>query len=775
MVEPENAVYEFGPFQLDTAKRLLFRDGQLVSASPKLLDTLVILVRHHGQLLEKDELMRLIWPKTVVEESNLAIQVSQLRKLLSEAMGVDPIATVPRRGYRFVAPVRALSAVSPPPVPAAPAAPPREATPAPPPRARRLRWWVAATLLLLMIILSVLWWRTRSAGTAATALLTEKDSILLADVQNETGEPVFDSTLRQALSIQLEQSPFLALVSDQRIQHTLALMKQPAGARLTPEVAWEVCQRTASAAVIYPSLANLGTQYILGVRAVDCRSGNSLSNQQVTVLGKDHVLAAVDQAATALRGRLGESLTQIARYNTPIEQATTASLPALEAYSAGWLLNYGKGDAAGAISFYQRAIQLDPEFAMAYAALGQAYSNLYQRGEAAHYLQRAYALRERVSEREKFYIESRYQRLVTGNLEKARLANAQWSQVYPRDAVPLTSLALIDRYLGQYARAIAEARQAVRLSPDSAQSYANLSFGYLPLNRLEEAKAVAAEAQGKHLDSPLLRLTLYLIAYLQKDRSAEETLEAWSVGQGIEDRFLEHKSLQYAYSGQLGRALELSQRAMGVALRGNAAEIAAGDQAAWAVFEALVGNGRDAARDAAAALALSDDRDTRYASALALALAGETAAAQAAAAPLASGFPEDTAVQLCFLPTIRAVLALQQGEGERSLELLEAARPYEAGSVATLYPAYIRGLVHLARRHPDDALREFQKIIDLPGVVLDDPVGALARLGRARAYAQAGATQRARGAYRDFLALWQDAAPDVPLLGAARQELAALK
>jgi eukaryotic-like serine/threonine-protein kinase len=775
MAEPENAVYEFGPFQLDAAKRLLFRDGQLLSASPKLLDTLVILVRHHGQLLEKDELMRLIWPKTVVEESNLAIQVSQLRKLLSEAMGGDPIATVPRRGYRFVAPVRTVSAVSPAPEPPVVAAPPAAAPSASAATGSRARWLGTGLLLVLAVLGAVLWWHRRSAATQATGLLTEKDSILLADVQNETGEPVFDSTLRQALSIQLEQSPFLALISDQRIQHTLALMKQPAGTRLSPQVAWEVCQRTAGAAVIYPSLANLGNQYILGVRAVDCRSGNSLANQQVAVIGKDHVLGAVDQAATALRGRLGESLTQIARYNTPIEQATTASLPALEAYSAGWLLNYGKGDSAGAIAFYQRAIQLDPEFAMAYAALGQAYSNLYQRGEAARYLQRAYALRERVSEREKFYIESRYQRLVTGNLEKARLANAQWSQVYPRDAVPLTSLALIDRYLGQYQRAITEARQAVELAPDSAQSYANLSFGYLPLNRLDEAKAVAAEAESKHLDSPLLRLTLYLIAYLRNDRSAAEALEAWSVGQGIEDRFLEHKSLQYAYAGQLGRALELSQRAMGVALRGNAAEIAAGDQAAWAVFEALVGNGRDAARDAAAALALSDDRDTRYGSALALALAGETDRAQEAAAPLASGFPEDTAVQLCFLPTIRAVLALQQGDGARSLQLLEAARPYEAGSVAGLYPAYIRGLADLAQRHPEAALREFQKIIDLPGVVLDDPVGALARLGRARAYAQAGATERARSAYREFLALWQDAAPDVPLLSAARQELTALK
>jgi Flp pilus assembly protein TadD len=344
-----------------------------------------------------------------------------------------------------------------------------------------------------------------SAGPTADKPLSDKDSVLLADVDNESGDAVFDQTLRLALSIQLEQSPFLTLISDQQIQRSLMLMKQPKSARLTPELAWELCQRNGAEVVIYPSIAKLSDQYILGIRAINCRTGDPVANQQSTAPDKDHVLQAVDSSATELRRRLGESLSQVQKYNTAIEQATTASLPALEAYSVGWMMNYRKGDSAGALAFFRRAIQIDPDFAMAYAALGQAYSNGYEPAHAAQYLRRAYALRERVSDREKFYIESRYQRLVTGDLIKARLANEQWAQLYPRDAVPLTSLALIDRYLGQYERALSEAQQALHLSLDSAQSYANLCFSYLLLNRLPEARSLASEALAKQLDSPIYR------------------------------------------------------------------------------------------------------------------------------------------------------------------------------------------------------------------------------------------------------------------------------
>jgi len=817
MPEREPVVFEFGPFQLDNSQRLLFRDGEVIPVSPKAIETLISLVRNHGRLVEKEELIRQVWPGSVVEESNLAIQISHLRKILSQAMGADPIATIPKRGYRFVAPVTRVSVIKaahyatpvgnslaePVPGEPTPAAPiPVERIPAEPAiveagtaagpatsiSTRLLVWTVALaimTLLILTAFLGVTRLRTHPAPAAAvrtaapvarpTTMLTDRDSVLLADIQNETGEAVFDRTLRQALTIQLEQSPFLALVSDQQIQHALLMMRQSKTARLSPELAWEVCQRTGTAAVIYGSIATLGNQYILGFRAVNCRTGDSMASQQITAEGKDHVLKAVDDAATALRNKLGESLAQVEAYHTPIEQATTPSLSALQAYSVGWLMNYWKGDSASAVSFFRRAIELDPGFAMAYAALGQTYSNLYEPGRAAQHLKRAYELRERVSEREKFYIESRYERIVTGNLEKARLINQQWAQVYPRDALPHASLGLIDRYLGQYERGLTEAAEALRLAPDSAQSYPNLAFGYILLNRLAEAKALDAEAQAKNLDSPLLRLNLYFLAYLQKDQAAALQLEAWSAGRtGVEDRFLADRSSQYAYSGQLTKALELSQRAIASALRSGAKETAAGYENNWAVFEALIGNAAEARRYAAVALRLAEERDSKYGSALAFALAGDKARARQLADSLEKDFPEDTAVQFCFLPTLRAALVLP-GDAAQALEILKAATPYELGKVTNLYPVYLRGEAFLATRQPSEAAAEFQKIIGLPGVVTDDPVGAVAHLQLARAYAMQGSVDKARAAYRDFLALWQEASPTIPVLAAARSELGKLQ
>jgi tetratricopeptide (TPR) repeat protein len=600
--------------------------------------------------------------------------------------------------------------------------------------------------------------------------------VLLADIQNETKEAAFDSTLRQALSIQLEQSPSLSLVSDQEIQHLLAMMKQPKTAHLSPELAWELCQRGGNTVVIYPSIANLADQYILGLRALDCRTGNSLANQQSAATGKDHVLQAVDEAATELRRRLGESLPQLQRYNTPIEQATTPSLAALQAYSVGWLMQYRRGDSAGAVAFFQRAVQLDPGFAMAYAALGQTYSNRYEPAEAAKYLKRAYALREHVTERERFYIESRYERAVSGDLEKARLVNQQWAQVYPLDAMPRTSLALIDRYLGQYDRALSEASEANRLAPDSSQGYANLAFSYLLLNRLDEAKAVDDEAQARNLDSPLVRLNLYFLASLRNDRSAVEQLDAWSAGQaGVEDRFLNQKSLDLAHDGHISKALDVSQAAVASALRTGARETAAGYEAAWAVLEGIVGNDTDARRYATAALALAQDRDSEFWAALAMAMAADNARAQALGDSLSKELPEDTAVRFCFVPTIRAQLALNAGNAAQAIEILEATRPYELGKVTGLYPVYIRGEALRSVQRLDEAAVEFQKIIDRPGVVLNDPIGELALLQLARVYAAQGLREKAATAYQGFLAPWQEAGTSIPLVAKAQSELAGLK
>ena len=794
--------YEFGPFRLDASRRLLYRDLELVGISPKAVDTLIALVRNHGQLSEKEALIREIWPDTVVEESNLAIQISNLRKLLGEAMSPDPIATVPRRGYRFVAPVRELespqhavaTAVNASTTPAAPASPDSPSVPAAPPihtlaaenggaapasapavRRRLLKRIVAAALLTLSVALFALWHGRRAATVPPTGGLTDKDSVLLADVQNETQDALLDTTLRQALTVQLEQSPFLKLISDQQIDRSLSMMKQPRGTRLTRDVAWEVCQRTGSAAVIYGSIATLANQYVFGLRAENCRTGDSIGSEQTTASDKEHVLRAVDDAATALRARLGESLTQIQSYHTPIEQATTASLPALQAYSQGWAMNYARGDPAGAIAFFQRAIDLDPEFAMAEAAFGQTFANLHEPGLAAKHLRRAYELRARVSERERFYIESRYERAVTGDLEKARLINRQWAQIYPRDPLPEISLGLIDRYLGQYERGLTEALSALRLSPDSAQSYANLAFSYLLLNRVPEARATADEAQQKGLDSPLMRLDLYFQAYLNGDAGAADGLLAWATGQsGLEDRFLADKSLQLAHAGQHDKAWEFARRAIESALRAGEKETAAGYEGDWGVFEALVGNDKAARHHAVEARKLSDDRDSAYSSALALALAGDEAEVAPIVEALRQAYPSDTAVQFCYLPTIQAALALRQRDAAHALELLETTRPYELGKVTDLFPVYLRGQAYLAEGRAEESAREYQKIMALPGVVYDDPMGTLTHLQLARAYALRRDSPLARQHYEQFLRLWQDADPLPPLL-AARSELAHLQ
>jgi eukaryotic-like serine/threonine-protein kinase len=639
-------------------------------------------------------------------------------------------------------------------------------------KSTRFRWAAAISATIVVAGLAMGGWLFFSRKAHA---LTEKDTIILADFTNTTGDTVFDGALRQGLEMQLEQSPFLSLVSEERMQKALRLMDQPPDAKLTPEVARQLCQRTQSVAVIYGSIANLDNQYILGLRASNCHTGDSLANQQITAEGKENVLKAMDKAATKLRGELGESLVLVQKYNTPIEEATTPSLPALEAYSAGRLMMVGKANSPGAVPFFQRAIQLDPNFAMAYAALGNAYSNLQETGRAAEYLRKAYDLRERVSERERFYIESHYHHFATGDLEKARQVYEQWEQTYPRDAGPRTNLAAIDSFLGQHERSVIQATEALRLSPEDAQNYANLVDGYIYTNRLSEAKALAGEAESKGLDSPELRHLLYVIAYLQKDTEGAEKQASWSVGQpGVEDLFLGDEAQRAAYSGKLEKARELSRRAVSSALRTDEKETAAGYEINAALREGFFGNAAEAKRHAAAALTLAKDRDTQYGGALAFAITGENARARQLGDSLGKRFPEDTAVQFCYLPTIRAMLALGQNDPAQAIQILEAAKPYELGSAAVLYPAYVRGEVLLAAKKGGEAAVEYKKIFDNPGAVGDEPIGALAHLGLARAYVLQSDTAKAKTAYQDFLTLWKDADPDIPILMQAKAEYAKL-
>ncbi|MGB2890323.1 MAG: protein kinase [Candidatus Acidiferrales bacterium] len=675
---------------------------------------------------------------------------------------------------------------------------------------RKVPWkiLVPAALVVAALLAAALYWYSRQSPK-----LTEKDSIVVADFTNTTGDAVFDGTLRQGLTVQLEQSPFLSQVSEDQIQQTLKLMGQSADARLTPEIAREICQRTGSAAVLNGSIAQIGTLYNVILKAVNCANGQSLASAEAQAGDKNHVLDALGKAASEIRTKLGESLSTVQKFDTPVEQASTPSLEALQAYSLG-LKMIGADEFAAAVPILQRAIHLDPNFAMAYAALATCYSNLGETSLAAENAKKAYELRDRVSEREKFYIDSHYHGFVTGNVEHARQVYELWAQSYPRDEVPPTNLSTIDVFLGRYDKALAESQDAFRLDP-SGLNYSNLVSGFIVLDRLEEARATAEEAQAKKLDSSYLRIGLYQLAFLQNDAAGMAQQVAWSAGKsGVEDILLAEEANTAAYFGRLGKARNFSDRAVGSAEQAQEKETAAGYEADAGLREALLGNAAEARRRATAALRLSTGRDVQYGAALALAFAGDVAEAQGLVDDFAKRFPEDTIVQLNYLPTIRAQLALLRHDPAKTIDLLQAATPYELGQVGTggtflpaVYPILVRAEACLASKQGAQAAAEFQKIVNHRGIVLNEPMAAPAHLGIARAYAmQAGfdfvaaapapvgasaarrtvpaggasnvpadALAKARTAYQDFLALWKDADPDIPILIAAKSEYAKLK
>jgi tRNA A-37 threonylcarbamoyl transferase component Bud32 len=606
--------------------------------------------------------------------------------------------------------------------------------------------------------------------------LGHNDTIVLADFANGTGDPVFNDALRQGLAVQLEQSPFLSLISEKLIQQNLRLMGQSPDARLTPELARDLCQRAGSKAYIAGSISNLGKDYLIAIHAVNCATGDSLAQQQVQATGKERVLDALGRAAAKIREELGESISTVQQLDTPLAQATTPSLEALQAYSLGQKAAVGVADDAAAVPLFKRAIELDPRFAMAYASLGSSYSNLGETTLASANASKAYELGQRVSDREKFFIESEYYQFAVGNLEKARQANELWRQMYPRDVEPWINLGIVSGNLGQYETTLADFREPARLGPDGV-AYAYLTGAYMYANRPVEARATAAEAQAKKLDSPALRFYLYQLAFVQNDSAGMAEQVVWSSGKpGVEDVLLFFEAETHAYFGRLAKAREFSRRAVAAAARVEEKETAAGYEAADALREALFGNSADARQHAAAAIKLSTGRDVQFGAALALALAGDTARAQALADGLAKRFPEDTLVQFNYLPTLSAQFALNRANASKAIDALQAAAPYELGLPSTgtlnlaLYPVYFRGEALLAAHRGNEAAAEFQKILDRPGVMTNEVIGALAHLGIARADALQGDAARARTAYQDFFTLWKDADPEIPILREAKTE-----
>jgi eukaryotic-like serine/threonine-protein kinase len=643
------------------------------------------------------------------------------------------------------------------------------------PAAKFPRWWMAISAAILLIGLAV---GARLLLPRKVHALTDKDTIVLADFTNTTGEAVFDGTLRQGLSVQLEQSPFLSIISDQQVQQTLGLMGQPADAKLIPAIAREVCQRTASAAVLDGSIAKIGTQYLLTLKAINCESGRTLASTEAQASDENHVLEALGSVSVEMRNKLGESLSTIQKFDTPLEQATTPSLEALKAYSSGIQTTGTKGSDA-AIPFFKRAIELDPNFAVAYAYLGILATNDLEPSLSVDYRTKAYELRDRTSEAERYWVTAAYEKGVAGNIPKAIEACDLWIQAYPRSCFPHVYLGgAVLPIVGQYERAVEESTEGIRLRPDYPFPYAFRILAYTALNRFDVAKATYAQALERKLQTPFIDFAMYNLAFAQNDTAgmAQQVAKLEAVGRrGHTMLFLEGDTA--AYSGHLRDAREFSRRAMDSAQRGGEKDAHALYTGTSGLREVLFGNPEEARRRATLALKLSTSRDVLYFAALALAYSRDDRQAKALADDLDKRFPEDTIVQFNYLPSIRGKLALNKGNPSDAIKGLEAAAPYELGvSRATdldwnaMFPVFVRGEAYLAAGQGSEAAAEFQKILDHRGLVLNRPIGALAYLGLGRAYVLQGDTAKAKAAYQDFLTLWKDADPDIPVLQQAQAE-----
>src|SRR5882724_6453841 len=638
-----------------------------------------------------------------------------------------------------------------------------------PATASRKRWYLAAAAAVIVAIGVGGFFYTRSART-----LTEKDSILLTDFVNTTGDPVFDGTLKQALAVQLEQSPYLNVFPQERVRDTLKFMGRSADERLTPDLARDVCQREGIKAVMNGAISSIGTQYVVDVNAVNCLTGDSLAHEQVQADKKEQVLGAVGKAASNLRGKLGESLASVQKFDAPVEEATTSSLEALKAFSLGET-ERAKGDEFSAIPLYKHAIELDPNFAIAYARLGQAYANTGQIGPAIENTKQAFERRERTSEVEKLYISTHYYDIVTGESDKANEAYQLWKRTYPRDSIPPNNLSASYAAMGRFDQALAEALETVRLAPNESLGYQNVGGDYLGMNRFAEAKAVREKQIAANIDTASDHGDLYSLAFLEGDTAAMQRQVDWAKGKPDEFDFLQVLAEAASSRGRLQAARENYSKAADLARRGKFDEIAARTMGIQSVAEGLVGNASQARDGAAAALAISRNRPTMLLCASALALAGDTAKASAIADEVAKLFPLHTLINSVSLPTIRAQVEIDRGNPSKAIELLRTAAPYEFGSVTRVLPNYIRAQAYLKARQGPEAAAEFQKLLDHRGVCLAAPECSLAHLGLGRARALSGDNAGARTAYQDFLALWKDADPDVPILKEAKAEYTKLQ
>lgn len=769
-------VYQFGPFEVNADSGELLKNGRRIRLQEQPYHLLLVLLEKPGEVVSREELRGRLWPgDTFVDfDGSLRVAVRKLREALNDdAENPRYIETIPKHGYRFLVPeVRRVDTAPQAGESNGHRAPLRTdeiSVPASRTNNPLFRYALAAVGLLLAAA-GVFFWHHR----AQTKPLANKDVLVLADFTNTTGDAMFDETLRQGLTVQLEQSPFLNLVTEERIRQVLLMMGQPADARLTPAIAFEICERTASAAVLDGSIASLGSQYVLGLRAVDCRNGRVLDAEQAQVIRKEDILNALSQIASRFRTRVGESMATVEKYDTPLVDATTPSLEALKAYSLA-RKKFATGGDTASLLYFRRAIELDPNFAIAYAYLSTAYSNHRTPELAAENIRKAYELRAKVSERERFYIESHYYWNGTGELEKAVPVFEQSEQTYPGNYSPHLTLSVIYKRLGNPEKALEEAREALRLEPNHALCYVAVGADYIFLNRLEDAEAVFKQAEERKLENEALPKYRYTLAFLKGDTAKMAWVVTTAMGKpGQEDYILASQADTEAWYGRLKNARELKRRATDSALHNSVKEAASAYQAEGALLDGASGNLKLARADANAALKLSPNRDVREMAALAMAQAGNTASAEKLAAGLDKDFPLDTLVQRYWLPAIRAAIALQRKNPGRAVELLQVTNAIELGDNRMIV-VHLRGEAYLMFHDGSHAAVEFQKLIDHRTLVANFEWGALAHLGLARAYAMLGDTAKSRAAYQDFLTLWKDADPDIPVLQRAKTEYGKLR
>jgi eukaryotic-like serine/threonine-protein kinase len=763
-------LYAFGPFRVDPQKELLLRDNETIPLAPKAFQVLLVLMRSKKEVVTKDELLKAVWPDTFVEEANLSRNIFLLRKALGESpQDHQYIVTVPGRGYRFaedvqLVPDRELEIV----------AASHTNVVVQVEETKPWGWLALAAILLVVLGVGVYRFFVRRSP-----VLTEKDTIVLADFSNATGDPLLDFTPRQALAVALEQSPFLSLTSDQRIQETLQLMGQPPGGRLTAAIARDLCLRTQSAAYLSGSIARLGSRYVVGLKAVSCLSGDVIADEQATANSIETTLGALDTVANGLRAKLGESLSTVQKFDTPLEQATTPSLEALQAFTLGRKTGSGKNNWMAAVAFYQRAIRLDPNFAIAYESLGLTYWNLGEYLLGEENIRKAFELRSSVSEPERLNIESAYYHYVTGDLEKAFQIYNIWTQTYPRNAGARVGLWHIYFQEGQYAAALPQIQEAVRLDPSKALSAMDLVSNLIFLDRLQEAGKTAQQAIAGGKDSAYLHLGIYRLAFLENDVSEMARQAELVAGHpDPEAKMFELQARTAAYYGHLKESRNLWRRAVGSAMRAEESELAANYEAQGVLQEALFENIPEVRLHSKASLGTPTGKIPQFARALNFAFAGDTTHAQLLADDLAKRYPADTLVLFNLVPTIRAQIALSRHDPTKAIDILQVAAPYELSNHlwwGFLGPVYVRGEAYLMAHQGTEAANEFQKILDHRGIVDNSPTGALAHVQLGRAFTLSGDNARAKAAYNQFLALWKDADPNIPILQQARVEYAKLK